>query len=168
MKTFLVSLFSLSVLLFHTAFAQPIEQKITAFDGGAFQQFGISVSIDDMYAVVGANMDDDNGSNSGSLYIYENVVGFLTLEQKLIADDGAADDWFGWSVDIDSITAIVGANAKDVNKGAAYIFFRDPGPGWIQQQRLIPDNLEDGARLGESVSVIGDFAIVGAPLVTAN
>lgn len=162
MKAFLVYLFSLSVLLFHTAFAQPIEQKLTAFDGGAFQQFGISVSIDNMYAVVGANMDDDNGANSGSLYIYENVAGFLVLESKQIADDGAENDWFGVSVDIDSITAIVGASGKDVNTGAAYIFFRDQGPGWIQQQRLIPANLNSAAFFGTSVSIIGDYAIVGA------
>ena len=47
------------------AYAQISEFKITADDGAADDQFGISVSIDGDYAVVGAFLHDDNGSNSG-------------------------------------------------------------------------------------------------------
>jgi hypothetical protein len=37
-------------------------------DGGFF---GFSVSIDGDYAIVGALYDGDNGTNSGSAYVYE-------------------------------------------------------------------------------------------------
>ena len=34
-------------------------------------RFGCSVSIDGNYIIVGAEGDDDNGSNSGSAYIFK-------------------------------------------------------------------------------------------------
>ena len=45
--------------------------KLTASDGAASDFFGRSVSISGDYAIVGAHWDDDNGSNSGSAYIFE-------------------------------------------------------------------------------------------------
>jgi hypothetical protein len=45
--------------------------KLTAIDGAPDDMFGRSVSISGDYAIVGAFGDDDNGSDSGSAYIYE-------------------------------------------------------------------------------------------------
>ena len=45
--------------------------KLTADDGAAGDDFGISVSIDGNTVVVGARLDDtDKGSNSGSAYVF--------------------------------------------------------------------------------------------------
>ena len=44
--------------------------KLTASDGAAGDQFGISVSISGDVIVVGAHFDDDNGPDSGSAYVY--------------------------------------------------------------------------------------------------
>ena len=46
-------------------------QKITANDGASNDVFGWSVSIYEDTIVVGARLDDDKGSNSGSAYIFE-------------------------------------------------------------------------------------------------
>jgi hypothetical protein len=45
--------------------------KLTASDGASSDNFGRSVSISGDYAIVGAAGDDENGSDSGSAYIYE-------------------------------------------------------------------------------------------------
>ena len=52
-----------------TAMAQT-EFKITASDAAADDYFGNSVSISGDYAIVGAILDDDDGINSGSAYIF--------------------------------------------------------------------------------------------------
>lgn len=84
--------------------------------------------------------------------------------QKLRASDGAAGDYFGWSVSIDGDTAIIGAlrdDDKGIDSGAAYVFVRS-GTTWIQQAKL---TAEDGAALdqfGISVSVSGNTAVIGA------
>ena len=74
--------------------------KLTADDGAASDEFGISVSIDGDTVVVGAHADDDKGSQSGSAYVFtrdaaSDLASGWTQVAKLTADDGAADDYFG-------------------------------------------------------------------------
>ena len=102
--------------------------KLLASDGTSEDYFGISVSIssDGTTALVGAHRDDDNGSLSGSAYIYSHVKG-IWQETKLTASDGAGVDWFGYRVSIssDGTTALVGAYGDDDNgdkTGSAYIY----------------------------------------------
>ena len=45
--------------------------KLTAFDGDANDNFGQSIAATADKIIVGAYLDDDNGSNSGSVYIYD-------------------------------------------------------------------------------------------------
>ena len=54
-------------------------------------------------------IDDDNGSNSGSAYVYVRSNGVWSEQAKLTASDGAEDDYFGISVSIDGDTAVIGA-----------------------------------------------------------
>ena len=77
--------------------------KLTADDGAAGYLFGYSVSIDGSTVVIGAHYDDDKGSASGSAYVFtRDTAGDLasgwTQRAKLTAGDGAADDYFGYSV----------------------------------------------------------------------
>ena len=44
--------------------------RLTAFDGEADDQFGYALSVDGDTLVVGAPYDDENGSESGSAYVY--------------------------------------------------------------------------------------------------
>jgi len=84
-----------------------------------------------------------------------------TEQAKLTASDGAAGDAFGWSVDLDGDTAVVGAIANGL-RGAAYVFVRS-GTTWTEQQKLVA---ADGFALdlfGTDVAIDGDTAIVGAP-----
>ena len=83
---------------------------------------------------------------------------------KILASDGATQDWFGFSVSIDGNYAIVGASFDDdsgSNSGSAYIFKRD-GTTWIQQTKLLASDGVENDFFGCSVSIDGDYAIVGA------
>ena len=96
--------------------------KITAPDGAAGNQFGISVAISDTKIVVGARYDDDHGSVSGSAYIFNTDGTYVT---KITAPDGAAGDYFGYSVAISDTKIVVGAYADDDhgnNSGSTYIY----------------------------------------------
>jgi len=50
----------------------PKNFKINASDITTYDYFGCSVSISGNYIVVGAKGNDDNGSSSGSAYLYSN------------------------------------------------------------------------------------------------
>ena len=158
----------LSCALPALAFDVP-EQKISASDGATIDFFGRSVSISGDVAIVGASQDDDNGSKSGSAYVYRLIGGTWTLEKKLTASDGAAEDFFGVSVSISGDVAIVGAYWDDDNgnsSGSAYIYQRNWGgaDNWGELTKLTASDGTAYDYFGESVSISGDVAIVGAYL----
>ncbi len=84
------------------------------------------VASDVATAIVGAKNDDDNGSLSGSAYLFDiSDPANPTQIVKLLPEDGATVDLFGWSVAISGATAIVGASRDDDNgdeSGSAYLF----------------------------------------------
>jgi len=140
------------------------EDKLIASDGATGDCFGFSVSIDGDYAIIGAKYDDDNGSNSGSAYIFKRESTSWTEQAKLLASDRAVHDWFGWSVSIDGDYAIIGARYDDDNgigSGSAYIFIRS-GTSWSQQAKLLASDGAEWDQFGYSVSIDGDYAIIGA------
>jgi predicted amidohydrolase len=92
--------------------------KITASDGAATDLFGYSVAVGSGRIVVGAYLDDDKGSASGSAYIYDLDGTYIT---KITASDGASNDNFGQSVAVGSGKIVVGSPFDD-NKGSAYIY----------------------------------------------
>ena len=134
------------------------ENKITASDGAAGDRFGNSVAIGSGRIVVGNMFDDDNGSASGSAYIFD-LDG--TELAKITASDGAADDQFGWSVAIGNGRIVVGAYADDDNgslSGSAYIFDLDG-------TQLAKITASDGAasdQFGYSVAIGNGRIVVGA------
>ncbi|MEA3282284.1 MAG: dockerin type I domain-containing protein [Euryarchaeota archaeon] len=157
----------LSVLLtlVMAACAGAAEVKLTASDGAAGDWFGIAVSISGDYAIVSAISDDDNGDDSGSAYIYKrDVTGWWGQQAKITASDGTWNDWFGYSVSISGDYAIVGAPYDDDRgdrSGSAYIYKRD-GTTWSQQAKLTASDGAAGDWFGVSVSISGDYVIVGA------
>jgi len=140
------------------------QAKLLPSDGAAGDWFGGSVSIDGDYVIVGASYDDDNGNMSGSAYVFKRSGTAWTEQAKLLPSDGAAGDWFGGSVSIDGDYVIVGASYDDDNgnmSGSAYVFKRS-GTAWTQQAKLLPSDGAAEEHFGISVSISGDYAIVGA------
>ena len=141
------------------------QQKLTASDAAAYDYFGWSVSVTGDTVAVGASLDDDGGSNSGSAYIFTRSGGVWTQQQKLTASDAAAGDDFGVSVSVSGDTAVVGAYMDDdegADTGSATIFTRS-GVTWTEQAKLNSVDAAADDCLGWSVSVSGDTAVVGAP-----
>jgi len=144
--------------------------KLTASDAAASDFFGVSVSISEDIAIVGASSDDTAaGTDSGSAYVFVKPgggwAGSLTETAKLTASDAAAGDLFGLSVSILGDTVIVGAPFDDSFSGSAYVFGRDVGglDNWGQVVKLTAFDADAGDFFGRSVSILGDTVIVGAP-----
>ena len=142
-----------------------IEQaKLTVSDGTAGDYFGRSVSISENNVVVGAYGNDDNGSSSGAAYIFKYDGTNWIQQTKLTASDGAASDYFGYSVSIDSNYAIIGAHGNDdreSSSGSVYIFEYD-GTSWIEQAKLTVSDGAAGDYFGRSVSISENNVVVGA------
>jgi len=127
-----------------------------------FDHFGYSVAIDGHFAVVGALCDDDKGTNSGSAYVYELQAQGWAQVAKLTAPDVHDGYWFGCDVAISGDRILVGADEGDHNgRGAAYVFERS-GSQWIETAQLMAAASSTDARFGHSVSLFGDYALIGA------
>jgi hypothetical protein len=134
------------------------ESKILASDGAEFDYFGASVAIGNGRIVVGAAFDDDNGSNSGSAYIFD-LNG--TQLAKIDASDGAANDQFGNSVAIGNGRIVVGSHQDEDNgstSGSAYIFDLDG----TQLAKITASDGAAGDRFGYSVAIGSGRIVVGA------
>lgn len=99
---------------------------------------------------------------------YPLVVDPFVEQAKLTASDGAALDFFGWSVAISGDTVVVGAVLDDIganaDQGSAYVFVKPVG-GWMNMTQTAKLTASDGAAgdgFGFSVAVSGDTAVVGA------
>lgn len=141
------------------------EQELIASDGASNDEFGTTVAIHGDVAIVGAPLDDDAGSSSGSSYIFRFNGATWVEEQKLTAADAASGDQFGLSVSISGDAAIVGAPDDDDggNGSGAVYAFRFDGASWIEEQELAASDAASFDAFGTSVSLDGSVAISGAP-----
>ena len=142
------------------------QQQLTASDAASVDQFGRVVAVSGDTAIVGAFAEDNSkGNNAGAAYVYVRSGSVWTLQQKLIASDGAAGDLFGFSVAIDGDSALIGAESDATNlgqgTGSAYLFTRTGGV-WTEQQRLQASDgaLNDG--FGYSLSLNGETAVISS------
>lgn len=114
-----------------------------------------------------------NGSRSmaslASLFLLILVPAFAARpveQQKLVADDGAPEDFFGYSVAISGDIAIVGSfkaddEVKGVDAGSTYVFTRS-GTIWRQQTKLTAIDGAANDTLGGNVALSGETAVAGA------
>lgn len=131
-------------------------------------QFGYAVAVSASHIAVGADRDDDNGTDAGAVYLFSGSK--WSLQEKVIPDDGFDDQGFGYAVDIAGNTLLVGAlldNHNGFKSGSVY-------PFRVSCDSVVP--LEeigalDGAaedRFGGAVAISGNRLLVGAYTKTVN
>ncbi|UQA56307.1 FG-GAP repeat protein [Polyangium aurulentum] len=142
--------------------------KLVANDGEVNDWLGGAVSLSGDTALVGATKDDVGKIlDQGSAYVFVRAGGVWTQQARLVASDGATDDWFSGAVFLAGDTAIVGALGSDVggndHQGAAYVFTRAGGV-WTQEAKLVASDGAEFKRFGSSVTLSpsGDMAIIGS------
>ncbi len=133
------------------------QNKLVAADGASNDGLGRAVALGGDTVLVGAAEDDGAFNNQGAAYVL--VLCPYTQQQKLMANDGATNDYFGGAVALDGDTVLVGAQVDN----SAYVFTRSgTTPSvWMFQQKL---TAVDGGAFGLSVALSSDTALVGASI----
>jgi hypothetical protein len=142
-------------------------QKLTADDGGNFDNFGQSVALDTDHVIVGANGATIDGRGAqGAAYVFVPGGSGWAQSAKLVAEDGAEVDNFGESIAVDGDMILVGSPTADIDghsdQGAVYMFEYD-GTTWTQTQKILADEGGDFDDFGMALSLDGDRLVVGAP-----
>ncbi|CAM9776882.1 unnamed protein product [Heterosigma akashiwo] len=143
--------------------------KLTASDGASSDYFGYGCAgLSSSILVVGSYYDDDDGSNSGSAYIFtSNSNGTWVQADKVVASDGASADYFGNSVSrLSNSTFIVSAYGDDDEgsaSGATYVFTSNAG-SWLQYDKIVPSDGAAGDAFGYGISVLSSQKVVASAL----
>ena len=108
-------IFIVSIILSSASFS--VEQKITANDAAAGDDFGETVSIHQDVAVVSANE---------AVYVFTRTNNTWSQHQKIVASDAQPGDQFGASIDIGDNLLVIGATGVGQHPtshlGAIYVF----------------------------------------------
>jgi hypothetical protein len=135
------------------------QAKLVASDAATLGgDFGGAVSIDGDTAVIGAYIQT---SATGAAYVFVRSGTTWSQQAKLLASDGAHNDYFGASVAVSGDTAVVGAFGHNSSQGALYVFVRS-GTSWTQQASLVPNDAAKGDGLGSAAAIQGDTLVVAA------
>jgi len=155
-------------------------KKIVATSRNINDLFGSSVAISGNNILSGAYRHERDLLESnpvyvaGATYFYNKDQGGSDKwgqTQKTVSSGIPEDDNYGWSISVSGDYAAVGAPNEDespddkgtiYNTGAVYILHYD-GTSWMQIKKLMATDALPEDNFGWSVSLKGDYLVVGAP-----
>ncbi len=158
------------------AWAQPVwalatfERKLVPSSAASRDFVGSSVAISGDTVLLGEPYRDDQGADSGAVWVFTRAPGttIWTQQAKLMPADGSESDWFGWSVAISGDTAAIGAPGRQCGAGegcgAVYTFERSGGE-WSEGPMLLgaAGSIDQDAWFGASVAIREHYLIAGSP-----
>lgn len=130
------------------------EAPIQASAPAAYDGFGTGLAIDSTTAVIGAP-DMPSGD---AVYVLTRAAGRWSIATTLTPANPAADDAYGYAVDIDGRTVVVGAPSVARATDAAYVY-TGTGATWSLQAKLPTPT--SSVMFGSTVAVDGDLVAVG-------
>ena len=143
------------------ASSQNVISPTDASDGDSFGG-AVALSADGKTLAVGALYDDVSGNkDQGSVTVFGRSGKSWVEEKVLVAENGDAEDWFGYSVALsaDGNTLAIGAVYADVNgnkdEGAVSVFARSGG-AWALQKTLNISGGTAGDLFGYAVALSAD------------
>jgi hypothetical protein len=109
--------------------------------------------------------DHSSQTDAGASYVFIRDGDLWIEQQKLTASDPSDDAW-GYFIDIEGDTVVVGAHFADLpglpDAGAAYAFHRSNGI-WTEVQKYVSPEPQEGENFGWTVPISGGVVITGAP-----
>jgi len=130
-------------------------------------QFGWSLALDGDHLLVGAPGRTLAGAAArGAVDAFQHSDGQWVPRGQLVASDGQAEDFFGWSLALQGETAVIGnfpGNGGPPRPSEAAYMFERRGNGWRQDARWRPQDLAIFDGFGSAVALSGRTAIIGAP-----
>lgn len=147
-----------------------LQQAIVASDRAEEANFGWSVAIKGDYAIIGAYKaniayGEDGGTAAGAAYMFKLNGTTWSQQEKLVASDPKAMDYFGSAVSLTENHAVVGAYNKNEDFGgigAAYVFANN-GTNWSIQQKIKSSERGSNFNFGYSIAIDGKNIVVGMP-----
>jgi len=142
-----------------------IHKKILPSDPKAGDEFGKAVSMTANNLAIGSFLDDDQGTNSGSVYLFNFDEDDWIEYQEINPLDAEAYDQFGNFLSLEEDHLVVGVpekKDKGDKSGCAYVFRNNADTVWTQAAKLLPEDISPGAQFGQAVHISANHIACGA------
>ena len=139
--------------------------------------FGFAVAVDGDF-LISTNSGDEEDENelnpldtAGSALIYRKVNNEWVLNQKLVAYDRTRGSSFGTGAKMQGTELFVASafcntdslsNNPIYRAGAVYVYERNSAGQYISTQKIVAFDRNEAGNFGSSISVDGDWLVVGA------
>jgi len=142
-------------------------QRFVPADAADGDWFGWALALDGGVLAATAQNHDLPVDNGGAVYVYGEVGGTWTQQDKLVPSDLTADDSLGFSVALQGERLVAGApGTGDTLSGALYEWHFD-GTRWVEVHRWLTSDESAAvfppAQLGMSCGIDGQTVFAGAP-----
>ena len=142
------------------------QAKLTGSTVVSGDEFGYSVAISGDTIVVGARAESStDDAYNGDAYVFTRSGTSWSQQAKFSDTLSSGNSHFGYSVDIDGNTIVVGAPMDSPgtsdHRGRCHIYTRS-GTSWSLQQSLASSTGDDYAYFGKDVAIDGDTVVVGS------
>ncbi len=142
---------------------EPVIFKLFPFPpSGNPTGFGLGLAVSEKYIVVGDYRDSSVVEEGGAVYVFDART--RRVLRRLVPNDLAAFDAFGYSVALWGDTVVVGApfanEGVDADVGAVYVFNAKTGR---QLHKFMASDGEASDELGTAVATNGELVLAGAP-----
>jgi hypothetical protein len=141
-------------------------QKLLPSEGDTSDRFGFAASVMANTALVGAPFAIEDRARTGAAFVFvRDRRGRWQEQDRLVPSDGRDGDQFGTALATTSDVCVIGspgAQGTVASSGAAYLFAKE-GDRWREVSKIYTADGLSGDAFGSSVSLSGDYIVIGAP-----
>ncbi|MFC1962736.1 hypothetical protein ACFLWB_01895 [Chloroflexota bacterium] len=130
------------------------QAKIIPSDGSILDHFGDNIAISGDTILANAPYDDDNGTNSGSVYAFmRSEDSSWSQRAKFTASDSHGFNGFGFSVAVCKDTILIGAphdNDNGVSSGSVYVYqvlMNNPPVAYAGSDQIVEQESDVGTEI---------------------
>lgn len=149
-----------------TGDAWQVQTKLVAPVMSDASLFGSAVAITGDLALIGANSaPNDADLRTGAAYVFRRQGEQWQFVQRLIPQDAATNDLFGWRVAINEHTALISSTMHlDSVSGVIgeVAVFQFDGSSWTESTPWLSEGTSN-VGFGTALALQGDLALVGSP-----
>lgn len=132
----------------------------------AWDRFGVAVAVSGDRIAVGANFDDEAGTDVGAAHVFDLKADGSWIEAaQLLPSLPVSGSEFGAALALHGDLLVIGArfDPSGPGTGLVFVFERLSSGAWVETAVLTPGHPQSGDLFGESLALDGDTLLVGAP-----
>lgn len=147
-----------------TGSAYTYRQRLAGSTTAPGDYFGCSVAIDGEYAAVGASCDDDAGTCSGTVFVFQRTGGVWAQTQAIPAPVAQTYQFFGSKVRLSGSHLAIAANqfyGTYNDEGRVWVYEESGGTFGSAQALTAGVHAAVTLMMGDSMDLSGDYLAVG-------